>query len=909
MVFPDPGVELQIGGVWTTVTSDALREGGGIRYRWGRRSEGARTDPATAVFSLFNPDGKYSSRNPNSPYFGQLGRNTPVRISHGGANVALVIPSGVRGRATTADTAALDITGDLDVRADLTPSVWACSTGVFGWSVFGKYNSTTNQRSWLMAIRDDGAIEFRWSADGTAFIFALSTLPVAFGPGERGAVRATLDVNNGGGGYTVAFYTAPTLAGQWTQLGTSVATTGGTTSIFNSTSGVEVGDIASNTYAPVSRQYHAIEIRSGISGSVVADPDFSAQASGTTSFADDAGRTWTTANGGELTSRRIRAVLEASAWSPRWSSGGLDVTTPVEAAGILRRLGQGDKALASTLRRRLPSMGPIAYWPMEDGRDALQASSPIPGCPPLSVGDLAFAQDDTCPGSSPLPVVGDAAFMHGLVPTYTSPTDGYMVSLLYQIDTMPASSMSWLAFSTTGTARGLVMRFTSTTVVADLYALGGSIITTEVFANSAVYAPGKWFRFDCTAQLNGANTDFHFGFVDVDAAGVQWNFTIAGAPGNVIDIQTGFGALLAGMKIGHVGVFPSSDTSVWGTADNGYRGETAADRMLRLGTEEVLPIVIAPSSAGSSSEMGPQRPSALRALLYECEDADGGILYEDRERAGLCYRSRSTLYNQAPKATLTYSQLVAPLEPVDDDTTVRNDITVARTGGSSARAILTSGALSVSAPPNGVGTYDDSQTLNLNTDSQCDDIAYWLLHRGTHDEARYPRVRILLHKFPTLVPTVSALRSGDIIRITDLPAFLPPGPLDLMVEGAEEEIRSLEWTITLTCSPAGPWIVGVMDDPVRGRADTSGTVLSSSVDADDTVLSLTTTAGRPWTTDSLEMPIDVRVGGEVMTVTQINGSRQDRFQRTVSSGWGTSDAGQAWTATGGSASDYSVQGD
>ncbi|MCX4778177.1 hypothetical protein [Streptomyces sp. NBC_01264] len=892
--------------MWTTVTNDALRAGGGIRYRWGRRSEGTRTDPATAGLSLFNPDGKYSSRNPTSPYFGQLGRNTPVRISHGGANVALVIPSGVRGRATTPDTAALDITGDLDVRADLTPSVWACRTGVFGWSVFGKYNSTTNQRSWLMAIRDDGVIEFRWSADGTAFSFALSTLPLPFGPGERGAVRATLDVNNGIGGYTVAFYTAPTLAGSWTQLGTSTVTTGGTTSIFNSTSGVEVGDIASNTYAPVSRQYHGVEIRSGIGGSVVADPDFSAQASGTTSFADGAGRTWSTANGGEVTSRRIRAVLEASAWSPRWSSGGLDVTTPVEASGILRRLGQGDKALASTLRRRLPTQGPVAYWPMEDGRDSIQASSPISGCPPLTVGDLAFGQDDTCPGSSALPVVGDAAFMYGLVPAYTSSTNGYMVSLLYNLDAMPASSSSWLAFSTTGTARGLVMRFTSTTVVADLYALGGSVITTEVFSNAGVYAPGTWFRFDCTAQLNGSNTDFHFGFVDVDAGGVQYNFSIAGTPGRVTDIQTGFGTLLAGMKIGHVGIFPSSDTSIWGTADNGYRGETAADRMLRLGTEEGLSIVIAPSSAGSSSEMGPQRPSALQALLYECEDADGGILYEDRERAGLCYRSRSTLYNQAPKATLAYSQLVTPLEPVDDDTTVRNDITVARTGGSSARAILTSGPMSVAAPPDGVGTYDDSRTLSLATDGQCDDVAYWLLHRGTWDEARYPRVRILLHKYPALIPTVAALCPGDIIRITDLPAFLPPGPLDLMVEGAEEEIRSLEWTITLTCSPAGPWTVGVMDDPVRGRADTSGTVLSAGVDTNDTILSLTTATGPLWTTDLGDTPFDVQVGGEVMTVTEINGSRQDRFQRTVSSGWGTSDAGQAWTTTGGSAADYSV---
>nr|WSX48896.1 hypothetical protein OG409_08000 [Streptomyces sp. NBC_00974] len=867
MAVPDTRVELQIAGTWTDVTDDVLHDQG-IRYSWGRRGEGSHTDPAALSLSLLNTTGKYSSRNPLSPYYGQLGRNIPLRLTHGGMPTALVVPSGVAGGATTPDHASLDITGDIDIRVELTPSAWEGAHLNSSWEIAGKYGAS-GQRSWIFLCGSSGLL-LRWSADGITDLGNISTRRVPFAPGERGAIRATLDVNNGAGGWDLTYYTATSIAGPWTQLGTTVTGTG-VTSIFNSTQPVEIGDVALSPFHNVSREIHAAEIRNGIAGTAVANPNFGAQTSGATSFADAAGRTWSVVNGAEITSRRIRGVLEASSWTPRWGASGHDVTTPVEAAGILRRLGQGDKALASTLRRQLPTKGPVAYWPMEDGRDAVQAYSPIDGCAPLPVIDLGFGQDDTCPGSAPLPVVGDAAIMQGPVPAYTSPTNGYMVSMLYSLDARPASSSVWLAFSTNGTAQGIVFQFTATAVVVDLYASGGGLITSQVFSNSSVYGPGRWFRFDCTAQANGANTDFHFGFVDVEAAGVAWNFSIAGTPGNVVSIDTQFGPLLAGMKIGHLGVFPSSDTSVWGSADNGYRGETAATRLLRLGTEESVPITVAHSGFGSSTPLGPQRPNKLLDLVAECEVADGGILFEDREQPALFYRTRQTLYSRAPKVTIPYGQLAPPLEPVDDDRQVRNDRSVSREGGSTARAILTEGALSTAAPPAGVGVYDDTQTLNIETDGQLPYISTWLLHRGTWDEPRYPSVRIYLHKYPNLVPTVASLRPGDIIRITDLPAWLPPGPVDLMVEGAAEVWKALEWTITFSCSPAGPWSVAIADDLVLGRADTAGSALASGVTSTATSLSVATPDGPLWATSGAT-PFDIRVGGEVMTVTAVSGA-------------------------------------
>ncbi|WP_369778830.1 hypothetical protein [Streptomyces sp. R33] len=857
--------------MWTDATN-VLSQKDALRYAWGRRAEGSRTDPAAAAIVLRDPDGIYSGRNPRSPYYGQLGRNTPVRISHGGASVALVIPPDVQGRATTTDTAALDITGDIDVRADLTPSQWGGITELGAWEVMGKYGGIS-QVSWGLFVLDDGQVSLRWSADGIAVLSRSSTLPVPFAPGQRGAIRATLDVNNGAAGHTVVFYTSDTLSGTWTQLGDPVVTAG-TTSIFNSTASLEVGDISALGFADISREIHAIEVRNGIAGSAVANPNFAAQASGTTSFADAAGRTWSLAGGVQITSRRTRAVLEASSWVPRWGASGVDVTTPVTAAGVLRRLGRGAKPLASALRRRLPTGDPIAYWPLEDGRDATQGASPIAGCPPLRVAGFSFGQDASCPGSAALPTVSAGATMQARVPSATT-SSGWTISMVYQLDTAPAvvAAAGFLAFTATGTAaHGIVVGFTSPNVIVDFYDPLGNLLTSTSFSNAGLIGPDRWIRMDFTAEYIGPHTNFTAVFVATDGSQQALSTTaLAGTPGIVEDVASVIGVGLSDMAIGHLTVFDTPAVSIWDGSESGYDSETAGARLVRLGDEEGVPVAVA-DSVGTDTAMGPQRPATLLDLVGACEAADGGILYEDRERAGLVYRTRSTLCNQTPRVTIPYAQLAPPLEPTDDDKLIRNDRTVSRDRGSSARAVLTTGALSTALPPDGVGVYDDSQTLTVHSDDQLPDIASWLLHLGTWDEARYPKVRIYLHKYPALIPAVCSLRPGDVIRITGLPDWLPPGPLDLMVEGAEEEWKTFEWTIDLSCSPAGMWSVGVLDDATLGRLDTDGSQLASGVTSTATSLSVTTTAGQIWTTDSADRPFDIRVGGEVMTVTNVVGA-------------------------------------
>lgn len=196
---------------------------------------------------------------------------------------------GVTGNyAVTPDTAALDITGDIDVRADVTMPNWFIpgNQRVF----ITKWTSIT-QRSYVFDVVDNGILRLFWTTDGINALFASSTVAVTPTSSGRLAVRATLDVDNGAAGRTVTFYTAPTIAGPWTQLGAPVVQ-GGTTSIFSGTAVVEVGsyDVGINGLWP--GMIYAVQVLNGINGPVVAYPNFATQPPGTRVFTDVTGLTW-----------------------------------------------------------------------------------------------------------------------------------------------------------------------------------------------------------------------------------------------------------------------------------------------------------------------------------------------------------------------------------------------------------------------------------------------------------------------------------------------------------------------------------------------------------------------------------------------------------------------------------------
>ncbi|MGW4040874.1 hypothetical protein ACWEIM_32140 [Streptomyces sp. NPDC004778] len=889
MTFPqtplDVRVELGIGGAWTDVTADTYTRSP-ITITRGAADESSSLEHSKCDLEFNNRLGKYSPRNPLSPYYGLIGRNTPVRVSVPGPESYLQVDGSATSYARTPDTAALDITGDIDLRVEATCDWYA----VQGQALVGKWNSSTNQRSYLLRLLN-GLVILNWSTAGTSSLFAQQYLPQL---PRRAAIRATLDVNNGAGGFSVAFYWAPSMAGPWTQIGNTVGTTP-TTSIYSGTAPLEVAPIAATGVPPMRGVVHRAEVRNGINGTLVADFDARAKPAGSTGWTDSAGRVWTLGAGAAVNDRAYRFTGEISSWPARWDVSGKDVYVPVEGAGTTRRLGQGKKALESTLRRRVPSAPSLlAYWPMEESETAdTLAYSPVAGVEPLTLSGVDWAADDTLGGSAALPSIKAGASLTARVPGTTA--TGWQAEWVYNLPSLPPVQTEVLRLGITGAAMRTVILYASVSAIRlEALAADGTALAALNLTNTDALAAfaGKWNRLTLySGDKGGGETLITATWRDV-TTNVRWYLGTSPVTGQgrIASVSATWDTNLEGMALGHLSVFTTPGTGVlnappatliYDGADDGFLGETALARINRLGGEEAATVDLVGRGSDSpalSTRLGPQRPDTLLALLEEIQEADGGILYERQDRPGLVYRDRKSLYNQPIALALNYNatgEVPPPLEPVEDDQRLRNDVTVTRDGGTSARSVVATGPMSVQPPPAGVGPYDEALTLSLYDDSQPAPIAQWRTHLGTWDEARYPTVTVWLHAAPHLITSILGMDIGDRLQISNPPPWLPPDTIDQHMLGYTEVLDQFDWTLAMNCAPARPWQVGVVEDPVLGRADTDGCTLTSGVTAGATSVAVTSSPGPRWITSAAfpaMFPFDVTVGGEVMRVTACTGT-------------------------------------
>jgi hypothetical protein len=188
-------------------------------------------------------------------------------LGHTGTNY-LYLPGVASNNATSPDSAALDITGDIDLRAKVALDDWTPSATV---ALIGKLSGSTN-RSYSMEIGTTGLLRFTWSADGVNTTLVSSTVAPTIADGATLWVRATFDVDNGASGNTTTFFTS-TDGSTWTQLGSTVVNSG-TTSIYNSISNLEIGSISAGGFNNFRGKFFRAQVLSGIGGTVAFDANF-----------------------------------------------------------------------------------------------------------------------------------------------------------------------------------------------------------------------------------------------------------------------------------------------------------------------------------------------------------------------------------------------------------------------------------------------------------------------------------------------------------------------------------------------------------------------------------------------------------------------------------------------------------
>ncbi len=206
------------------------------------------------------------------------------------------------------DSAALDITGDIDIRVEVALDDWTPSATQM---LLAKREA--NQIAYQLGVNTSGNLVLLWSTAGTSGISATSTAATGIGDGVRRWVRATLDVNNGAGGYSVQFFTS-TDGSTWTQLGTTV-TVAGVTSIFASTANVNVGARNSGGAEPAAGKFYRAQVLNGIAGTVALDVDTSVLTTGSaTTFTESSSNAATVTVNRATSGRKSVVVVRQPVW-------------------------------------------------------------------------------------------------------------------------------------------------------------------------------------------------------------------------------------------------------------------------------------------------------------------------------------------------------------------------------------------------------------------------------------------------------------------------------------------------------------------------------------------------------------------------------------------------------------------
>ncbi len=896
-------VEVFLDGRWIdTNTNQGVFSRDPITIRRGRSTWSTNVEPSQAGFSLDNRDGRWSPDNPTGPYHGKYGRNIPVRIGVDNGDTYLTWNgTDSEDLISTPHHTDFDLgtTDDIDIRvefllfadpADITDSgirhrVAAKWVGTTGWyfSIYNANGVIVSSFVWY----DGGGTQRSYTTEGTGAALPLST------QWDITALRFTLDASTGTG----AFYTASAIDGSWTQLGDDQTSVGATT-ISTNTEPLYVGSHPLLTTRMVG-QVRAFELYDGIGGTLVAGPDFTATpfealktigggatshySAAARSFVDSTDRVWTLGDGGEIRDTRWRFHGELSSLPVRWDLTGNDAWAPVEAAGITRRLKQGNPQLPSVLRRAsLTTASLIQYWPCEEASDAnLTLFGAAVGAGPLVInGTPNPANNADFISSSPIPTLGSDTWAATIDP-YTNNGDWQVRWLMaipaaggpgggsgVAIITVETTALRWTVYYRTSSGGQLKLD------VDDL--AGGSVLAGTW---TTFNADGKNLRVVLQAENDGADIDWRLETIEVTST------ASGGTTGTIASRQVSRAVTL---KVNPEGTFTdvavgqitfqndATDLSDQIEALNAYSGETAATRVRRLCNENGVELRLHGDPA-DSVRMGPQRPGSLMDVLGVCAATDLGVLYETREAAAIGYRTGASMTNQTAAATLDYTAGdVMGVPRLDrDDLAFRNDVTVKNWNEATARASITTGNNSTLDPPDGAGSYETSFDVNTDDDARLLDHATARLTLSSVDLPRISELAVGLHMpavYADATKTEAALTVdlGDLVTVSNLHPNAIDSDLDQIVQGTTERIGHQDHRVALSTTPAQPWNTGIVD--TDARYDTAGSTLSAAAAIRATSLTVATTTGPLWTTDVAEFPFDVTADGVRVTVTAISGA-------------------------------------
>lgn len=886
MAFPDDrlriNVEAYVDGDWVDVRANReVLAANGITVQRGRQNESPRPAQSQADLDIKSPTGKWSPRNPRSPYFRKIGRNTRLRIAlnrvvdtFDRSNLVdqwgTPTDGGGKTWSTSSPAASFDVTSNVGTIA----TVFQANpvTAVVG--TYGDCEVLTKLRTSAL----NATVEF-----GIAFRFQdVDNYMAVFYDHANAAVSYRRCVNNqsvagglsgGGGDITVAANTWYWMRAQF--MGSALR--------------VKMWEDGTDEPATWWSNYDGDIFKLGalsrVGGVGIHTANVTNPATAVISCDYFEVNDW-------------RFHGEIPSWPQRWTGGGRDVHAPISPSGIIRRLdGNGAKQLDSAMYRAITDPANadslVAYNPGEDGSGSTQAASGIDNGAPLSVTGTSarFATSTAFPGSAPLITMGADTSLRGRIST-GGDTNEFRFRMLCKFppaatiaDATPIVEIGMRDDST----RKYILRYRST---GDL-----QLLAYDQQWNLVGDSGSQNFNLDGLRAMigfqvvqSGANVNWQIAthkILDDDtevgqAANGTFNSINVGPPIWYVIAQSGG---LTDAEVGHFTIV--NDVTALNNlapgALTGYAGESCAERFLRLCDENGIDALFL-GSVPDTPPIGPQIVGTLMDNLIAVEQLDGGQILEPRQFFGLAFRPQHTLFNQVTTAELSYANreiFDPPPQPTDDDLLTKNDVTAERIGGSSVRSVQLDGPMSINeqdADDPGIGSYPYPLRVLSYDDGQLRDIAAWYRHLGTYDGYRWATLATKCHGLlrrskPTLAAAVAAVDVGDMYVLTDLPEWLPPEDERVIVLGVTEHLNDFEHNVTYAGVPGWPYRVTERIDFFGNngdRADSADSTVNTNFTVGNTSLSVAVNVMPLWKTGATDF--NIMAQGVVLRVTNISGA-------------------------------------
>ncbi|HEY0638380.1 MAG TPA: hypothetical protein VGD67_12100 [Pseudonocardiaceae bacterium] len=868
---------------WVDVSGLVYERDDVVITRGGRNSTLGVT-PGSCDLTFNGRGGELVPLNPNSPYYDDLGQNTPLRI-------AVVLQVDTFGRVVATGWASTDdglAYSTLSAGGVISASDYSVAAGVGSHSVPAAAATRTTYLPDLV-IRDvtvavtvtsavsnvtGAAIElgnllFRGQGAGTdAYVLYLAVTTAE-------AVTLTWHTLSGG-----AISTTATVAGLTYAAATPLRVVGQ----------VEGQTLRAKVWPAGDPEPHGWQVTWVDQVDPILDAGWVGVRTGAATGNTNAKPVVATYE--DLVISSPRSYTELADLTPAWDTSGNDVTVKAHGAGILERLAQ-DSALQDALTRWYPRDGitaygecqVVAFWPMTDPQDTSgYALAPLIGRHHLVLattrpGTDHFARGTLASWLSPVLALHGGDQVAGLVdmPDGWVNTDGWMVDGMRAggsgSDTRLVIACGQLLDNGRSATQLWIIDYLASTSQIRVTLPGG---TTSTTSSGTLYSgPGHHARF--MAHQQGADIVWA---LEIEDTAITMGAVLAGA------------TLLGVVQVAGLDLTAHSEPFAWGywavyareyatsapnayTASRGHHGERAGRRAQRLAGEEGVEFCWT-GQLDETAPMGPQTGKKLLDLQVECVDADrGGMLTEARGSGALHMITLRALFNLDPTLTLDLpsGHVTSGGRPRLESRGTVNQVTAVNELGMTAFAEQTTGRRSVQPPgAGGVGPYPKRVPANVAGVAELADVAGFAVRVGTVDEYRYPQLGTHLTKLraagaggPQLERDALDMDMGRALALTTPKSVLPPADVRQLPVGYTERLHQMRHEITWVGTPASPFQairLGAANNKLGSRTavlDAGITTTATTFDVADPV--------ETWGTGGAAIVLDV--GGEEMTVVSI----------------------------------------